>query len=252
DRGISPSSPNARKDIIFPMRSYRCATVDISTKMNTRSRESKQPACRYFSTAHPERKSGDLAEVQRCRCATIRGDRPFSCCACEEVCLDSSRHERPVFAMRLSRNLNLNVHGARGLFAFAVFIYHVINSGLPTYPALDGSWIETYLFYSLKFGVELFFGISGVVIVGALVRAPSIRAFAWDRVTRIYPVLWVSLLSISAMAVIFNLWRPAFGDWLLNFIAPPPFLHVPQVNPAAWSLGYEITFYALCAAAWWL
>lgn len=154
--------------------------------------------------------------------------------------------------MRLSKNLNLNVHGARGLFAFAVFIYHVINSGLPTYAAQNGSWIETYLLYSLKFGVELFFGISGVVIVGALVRAPSIRAFMWDRATRIYPVLWISLLAITGMALLFGLWRPSLIGWLLNFAAPPPFIHIPQINPAAWSLGYEITFYAICAAAWYL
>ncbi|WP_380872502.1 acyltransferase [Sphingomonas sp. DBB INV C78] len=154
--------------------------------------------------------------------------------------------------MKPGKALNPNVHGARGLFAFAVFVFHVVNSGLPTFPGLAGSWFETYLLESLKFGVELFFGISGYVIVGALARAPTLRAFAWDRVTRIYPVLWASLLVITLLALVTGRWRPSLGDWLLNFAAPPPFIHVPQINPAAWSLGYEMTFYALCAAAWWL
>ena len=154
--------------------------------------------------------------------------------------------------MSQSKTLNPNVHGARGLFAFAVFVFHVVNSGLPSVAWIEGSWFETYFLESLKFGVELFFGISGYVIVGALARAPSLRAFAWDRITRIYPVLWASLLLITPLAFATGRWRPSFGDWLLNFAAPPPFFHVPQINPAAWSLGYEMTFYALCTAAWWL
>ena len=154
--------------------------------------------------------------------------------------------------MNARRALNANVQGARGLFAFAVFVFHVVNSGLPTVSWLAGSRFETYFLESFKFGVELFFGISGYVIVGALARAPSLRAFAWDRITRIYPVLWASLLVITALTFATGRWQPSFGDWLLNFTAPPPFIHVPQINPAAWSLGYEITFYALCAAAWWL
>lgn len=154
--------------------------------------------------------------------------------------------------MTAAKGLNPNVHGARGLFSAAVFVFHIVNSGLPTFAWMANSWLETYFFESLKFGVELFFGISGYVIVGALARAPSLRAFAWDRVTRIYPVLWASLLVITLLAAIAGRWQPSLGDWLLNFAAPPPFIHVPQINPAAWSLGYEMTFYALCAAAWWL
>lgn len=154
--------------------------------------------------------------------------------------------------MNAAKGLNPNVHGARGLFAAAVFVFHMVNSGLPGFAWQAGSWFEVYFLESLKFGVELFFGISGYVIVGALARAPSLKAFAWDRMTRIYPVLWASLLVITLLALVAGRWRPSLGDWLLNFAAPPPLIHVPQINPAAWSLGYEMTFYALCAAAWWL
>src|SRR5690606_35968119 len=112
-------------------------------------------------------------------------------------------------AMTAAKKLNANVHGARGLFAAAVFVFHVVNSGLPTFPWFTGSWLETYFFESLKFGVELFFGISGYVIVGALARAPSLKAFAWDRVTRIYPVLWASLLAITLLATVAGRWQPS-------------------------------------------
>lgn len=141
------------------------------------------------------------------------------------------------------------MHGARGLFASLVFCFHVANSGLPTFYG-DDHWLAVWLFHSLKFGVELFFGISGFVILGALARAPSVRAFLWDRATRIYPLLWLTLIAITIVAFATGRWMPGLGNWLLNFLAPPPFFPLPQVNPAAWSLGYEITFYALCAACW--
>lgn len=149
-----------------------------------------------------------------------------------------------------SPSFNATVHGARGLFAMMVFVYHVVNSELATFAVVQNSAFETYFLRSFKFGVELFFGISGFVIVGALARAPSVRSFLWDRATRIYPLLWITLIAISLVSIAAGLWMPPFGDWLLNFLAPPPFFPIPQINPAAWSLGYEITFYALCALCW--
>ncbi|MBB5685760.1 acyltransferase family protein [Sphingobium boeckii] len=145
---------------------------------------------------------------------------------------------------------NPNVHGARGLFSAMVFVYHVYHSKLPTFAAVQGSLLEIWLLDSMKFGVELFFGISGLVIVGALTRAPSAAAFAWDRIARIFPALWASLLVFTAMRYWGGLPLPSFGLWAANFLAPPPFFSVPMVHPAAWSLGYEFTFYMLCALLW--
>ena len=130
-----------------------------------------------------------------------------------------------------------------------VFVFHVVNSGLTGFLPADAP-LNLYLLGSFQFGVELFFGISGYVILGALARAPSMRSFAWDRATRIYPLLWTTIAAITALSFATHYWRPDVGTWLLNLLAPPPFFPLGQVNPAAWSLGYEITFYALCAVFW--
>lgn len=130
-----------------------------------------------------------------------------------------------------------------------VFVYHVAHSGLRGFLPPDHP-VDRYLLLSFQFGVELFFGISGYVILGALRRSPSMRSFVWDRFTRIYPLLWLTLAAITFASLAGGLWMPPLGDWLLNFAAPPPFFPIPQVNPAAWSLGYEITFYLLCALCW--
>ncbi len=145
---------------------------------------------------------------------------------------------------------NPNVHGARGLFSAMVFVYHVYNSGLSGFSAVRGTAYETIFLDSMKFGVELFFGISGLVIVGALHRSPSTGAFVWDRITRILPTLWVTLFAITAMYLLADRTLLSLGDWLVNFLAPPPMFDVPMLHPAAWSLGYEFTFYGLCALAW--
>ncbi len=131
-----------------------------------------------------------------------------------------------------------------------IFVYHVVNSGLATFPVVQNSAFETYFLRSFKFGVELFFGISGFVIVGALARTPSLRSFLWDRATRIYPLLWTTLIAITLVSLVVGHWMPPLSDWFLNFLAPPPFFPIPQINPAAWSLGYEITFYTLCGVCW--
>lgn len=151
-----------------------------------------------------------------------------------------------------SSAFNPYVHGSRGFFSAMVFVYHVANSGLPTFVAVERSWVAAQMLASLKFGVELFFGISGYVIVGALGRSESLRAFLWDRATRIYPVLWLTLIAITVGAHLGHLWRPPLGQWLLNFLAPPPFIPIGQINPAAWSLGYELTFYFIAGLCWWL
>lgn len=148
-----------------------------------------------------------------------------------------------------SGGFNPYVHGARGLFSAMVYLYHVHNSGLPTFGAFSGT-AGDFLFGSFKFGVELFFAISGIVIVGALARAPSIGGFAWDRVARILPTLWASLLVIIVLSLIAGRHLPLPLPLLANFFTPPPMFDVPMVHPAAWSLGYEMTFYMLCAAAW--
>ncbi len=151
---------------------------------------------------------------------------------------------------------NRTVHGARGLFAGIVLIYHVVNSGLPTWPLLQFAPIE-FAFRTTEYGVELFFCISGFVIVGTLRRAKNPLAFMTDRLIRIYPVLWVTIFVIVGAALVFHVrgfdltpaptmaWR-----LVVNLLALPGVLPLPLFHPAAWTLSYELAFYGICAVAW--
>jgi len=153
-------------------------------------------------------------------------------------------------------HFNHTVHGARGLFALFIFIYHIVNSGYATWPFLTLRPID-FLLRSTEFGVELFFCISGYVICGALRRAGGPLAFLEDRSIRIYPALWASIGAIIGIGLLRH--GPVFGfvigqvparHVVMSLLALPGILPVGSLNPVGWSLSYEMCFYVFCAAGW--
>jgi len=150
-----------------------------------------------------------------------------------------------------AKRINLPMQGARGLFCLFVFVYHVYNSSLGTLPGLS-SGVSDFLFRPLQYGVELFFGLSGFFIVRTIRRTPSVAHFAWDRFTRIYPVLWLTILCVMAVSVAFKMPMPPKSGIFFSFLTAPPFFPYHHVNPIAWTLDYEIFFYAYCAVCWML
>ena len=151
---------------------------------------------------------------------------------------------------------NANVHGARGLFALSVFAFHVVNSGLGTFPALATD-VGNFIARTPEYGVELFFCISGYVITGTLRRSKGPATFIGDRMIRIYPTLWASILVIAGMGTAtgthgFESMSASHLAWAMpaNMLALPGILPLDNIHPAAWSLSYEMAFYLACAACW--
>ena len=155
-----------------------------------------------------------------------------------------------------SKSFNRQVHGGRGLFSAMVFVFHVLNSGLPTFAPLL-THAAQFSLRNLQYGVELFFCISGFVICGTLRRSTGPAAFIEDRAIRLLPALWCTILAISAASIIAGLpgfsrgELHAFPLWLAaNLAALPGIFPIKLIHPAAWTLSYEMCFYATCAAAW--
>jgi len=152
--------------------------------------------------------------------------------------------------------LNLGIHGARGLFCLFVVLYHVWNGGLPRVPV---PWLVEQAMDTLRYGVEAFFAISGYVIFTTMARNPTPLAFLVNRATRIFPVLWVTILVFIPLAIIdgetsvTDHLQPAWSFVLIllgNFLALGPVTPVPVFYGVTWTIGYELTFYLLCLA--WL
>ncbi|BAB53679.1 acyltransferase family protein [Mesorhizobium japonicum] len=148
-----------------------------------------------------------------------------------------------------------NIQGLRAVAALMVMFAHI-------YPALpmQAHWTLPYVSTMGPGGVDLFFVISGFVVYLSADRLGkkaeivgrwlSFREFTVKRVFRIYPVYWVAFFVASVLLLTTTLVvappeiseRPLWGLLLL----------IDQPNNrigAAWTLQYEVTFYAICALA---
>lgn len=159
----------------------------------------------------------------------------------------------PTGARRRVTNLDV----LRALSALAVLGIHAYALGRGTIPIRAERWFQVPLL-GLASGVWMFFVISGYVIsrpfVDALLEArplPALRGYAWRRILRIYPLYWVTLAVVIAIAGVDGL-----GPWLLlshvallNNLVPR---QQESLFSVTWTLTIEVIFYAaipLCAYA---
>lgn len=145
---------------------------------------------------------------------------------------------------------NPYIHGLRGVLAFSLFVFHVANAGLPNFTGAVASALD-FVMISLQHGVELFFGISGIVICFAYQKSTSIVDFVVNRLTRILPVLWVTvgiILLLSPLDTRHALPYTSLIDTIANLFALPPIFPFSLIHPAAWTLSYEFVFYAMFVA----
>ncbi|HTU76223.1 MAG TPA: acyltransferase [Trebonia sp.] len=136
----------------------------------------------------------------------------------------------------------------RGFAALCVVFDH--SSGLVLYRLhqLLYQWFDFG-----RYGVFVFFLVSGYIIPASLERKGSVREFWIGRAFRLYPMY---ALSITAVLLLYGL---GFGtayaaqrDWLRSVTSWPAmipnFLSGPNVPNVTWTLSYEMAFYLLLAA----
>lgn len=161
---------------------------------------------------------------------------------------------RGVVPMTKAANLpefNVAAHGLRGVASMMVFFAHILG-GTAEHVYYRNTYYVDLIQAPWKFGtwgVELFFVISGFVILPSVLRYTP-REFAWRRFLRIYPLFFV----LSLLFVVLN---AATNDYpKLNnteaIIAGLLFLNLvtgtEQPAPNAWSLTFEVVFYAFACA----
>jgi len=148
--------------------------------------------------------------------------------------------------------------GIRFYAALVVFLYHVPNF-IPGMKAFGGSHV---LFNSGDVGVSFFFVLSGFILTynyANLFReglcAASYKRFLWDRLTKVYPVHFLTLLIVLPIAI-FSPQHPL--DWralpfhlvLLQCFWPSPTpAFSDYLNKPSWSISCEWFFYLLAPAA---
>ena len=133
----------------------------------------------------------------------------------------------------------VGVDALRGLAAIAVCLFHWEHIAFGTATAE-----QRYRFALL--GVELFFVISGFVILMVAERARSVPSFVIARAMRLYP----AYLASVALTAVYVLWvgKYAVGAVLVNLTMLQSFLDVPNITNPYWTLAFEISFYGLLTA----
>jgi peptidoglycan/LPS O-acetylase OafA/YrhL len=143
----------------------------------------------------------------------------------------------------------------RGVAALAVVVFHFTFSfdqrgTFPGYPH------AIFSFPGGRYGVQLFFVISGFVILWSIQRQTTVGKFAWSRFTRLFPPYWASLVFVSVYILFAQHVLDAgvgalgftAGQWFANISMVPrwiPPFRFHEVDAAYWTLAIEMGFYVV-------
>lgn len=167
---------------------------------------------------------------------------------------------RPDTSVSNEQGFNAALNGYRGFCALSVFLFHLGSAGVVSWPR--GTLIKdaaAHLWTSLAYGVEMFFMISGFVILGSLLRHSTIRGFLQDRFIRIYSAWVPALVAVATVCIVLKMKMftgagalQDLGIFAGNLLLLPPLLPLPLVHQGSWSLSYEWVFYISAASGAWL
>ena len=146
-----------------------------------------------------------------------------------------------------------NIQALRAIAAMLVVVAHFQPLLTQAHPALR--WVGLG-----RAGVDLFFVISGFIMVYTTARDPvGPKTFAMRRLQRIVPLYWAVTLALFALALaapsLLGASRPD-PVWLLKSLLFIPFDKgdgtANPLVPVGWTLNYEMFFYAVFALALFL
>ncbi|NDU73682.1 acyltransferase family protein, partial [Actinomadura sp. DSM 109109] len=138
----------------------------------------------------------------------------------------------------------------RGLAALVVVFEHSLDVLLPEVRRATGPWFDFG-----RYGVFVFFLVSGYVVPFSLERRGSVRHFWAGRFFRLYPAWGLAVvlaLLLGAAGLSYGL-PAAIGErpWasaLAHLTMLQDLLGVPNVVNVFWTLSYEMVFYLLVTA----
>lgn len=147
------------------------------------------------------------------------------------------------------------VDSFRGLAVLSVMAFHYSVALTRPLFTFDGyhyagrfpGWLEAG-----RYGVHVFFVISGLVIALTLVRSKSALEFAGRRFARIYPAF---LFAVTLAMVMTAVLGPPFGphglvDYLANLTLAAPHLGRSWIDESYWTLLVEAKFYLVCGLSY--
>ena len=138
----------------------------------------------------------------------------------------------------------IELDALRGIAALSVVFFHYSTHYAKLYSHTQ-PW--PFDFWIGRYGVELFFMISGYVIFLTLDRTQTPQAFIVSRFSRLYPTYWVAVILTYSITSALSLpgWQISFPDALLNLTMVQELAAKPHVDDVYWTLHRELGFYVL-------
>jgi peptidoglycan/LPS O-acetylase OafA/YrhL len=138
----------------------------------------------------------------------------------------------------------------RGWAALLVALHHATYIYLPGLQPASNLWFDPG-----RYGVLLFFLVSGYLIPASLERGRGVRAFWTGRFFRLYPLLVVAcLLAVMPFLLRLRGLRAGLERYdpltvvLAHLTMMQDLLGVPNAMNVLWTLSYEMAFYLLVVA----
>ena len=168
-------------------------------------------------------------------------------------------HEAPVSRLKPPVEKGANpmhtrlgfIDSLRGIAVLSVLIQHLLEQIVLTQTTGSYYWgfqaVAGYYFNFGRFGVVLFFFVSGFVIPNSFPSSSTpIRDFVTSRFFRLYPAYWLSIL----LAVLIFPWTEArtapLSQIVGNLTMFQMFFNVTNIRTAYWTLAIELIFYISC------
>ncbi|MCB1908470.1 MAG: acyltransferase [Rhodocyclaceae bacterium] len=109
-------------------------------------------------------------------------------------------------------------------------------------------------FWIGRYGVDLFFMISGYVIFLTLDKTERPADFVVSRFSRLFPAFWCAVLVTYVMARLFQLpgWTVSPREALVNMTMMPAIFGASRVDGVYWSLEKELGFYLMAGVIYYL
>lgn len=141
-------------------------------------------------------------------------------------------------------NRIVELDSLRGIAAIMVVFYHYTSRYFEIFK------LPNTAFFKFSFGhlgVELFFMISGFVILMSLEKVTNGCEFLKKRFLRLYPSYWVAVIFTFLVLSIVGLpgRETTIIHTLINLTMLHEFFGIPHVDGVYWSLSVELSFYVL-------
>ena len=136
----------------------------------------------------------------------------------------------------------------RALAAMTVLLQHIADRMI--FAKVAGSEIWQGLFVTLfdagRFGVGIFFIVSGYVVPFSIREPNAVKAFVVGRFFRLYPVYWLSLLGGFIVISYYKQVSIPASHLLANATMLEMAMGIPVLLGPYWTLIIELAFYAAC------